>query len=53
MKSEIEFAAKFLSEQVDKISFGEVSVKLIIHRKGNIARIEKTICEKTQTGEAK
>ena len=42
-------AAAFLRSQTERLNFGEVEVRLVIHG-GKIARIEKGTIEKEQAG---
>ncbi len=42
-------AAAWLTEQVERVAFGEVAVKLIVHD-GKIARVERTVTEKALGG---
>ena len=43
----IQAAVDFLRQESTRLSFGEVTVKVIIHN-GDVKRIERTICEKEQ-----
>lgn len=42
---EIDAAAAWLRDQLARVAFGEVGVKLIVHD-GKVSRIERTIVEK-------
>ena len=38
-------AAAWMAQQVERVAFGEIAVKLIVHD-GKVSRIERTVTEK-------
>jgi hypothetical protein len=53
-EKEIAAAAKWLAHEADRLRFGELVVRLVLHA-GRVSRVERTITEKSQpaNGEAK
>jgi hypothetical protein len=48
LEKEIAFATSWMSEAAKELSYGDVAVRLVMH-KGRVARVERSTVAKTQS----